>query len=186
MKKQPQAQETLIPPDGGFVYELTARVVLNRPWEMAVNAVGRPHSYAWMILALASLYPPTGKGEEMMRKYVMLYLSEDKHRWDRSLNWAKKNGLTRTTPREVFCIAEQCPELLKEIKEILRIPLLVPEQAEFESKSGTLVSTTLRKIHDGTPMTCVVRWQWMQETGLRREADRIHVDVCRGFFVFRR
>ena len=118
------------PPPGGRIHILRVPVVLDRPWQEAINASGSDTPDNYNVRKVGDLYLPTGKGL-VEREVILLNFGPKGGSWDGAIAWAKQYGLKRIAPRLVFAIGEHCPQLHHELK-IDPMYVVATEECAFE------------------------------------------------------
>ena len=154
-----------VPPLGARMYLLRAKVMLDRPWDEAVNAAGPNTPSNYDVREVAHLYLPTGTGEEE-RDYVLLNFPSGDG-WKAALAWASREELKQTVPREAFAIGEHHSAL----------------HATLGMNPMYVVATT-ECTFDGNQRACYVWWY-----GAERETDLLWVgcfDSAYDWFLFRK
>jgi len=135
----------IVPPKGVLIHILdSVPVVLDGDWLEAIKAVDPKADGECEAKRIGDLYEPVGKGL-LYLPVVLLNCS-----WDKSLAWAKVNGLRPTCPRVVFAIGALFPDLKRDLD------LLDGEC----TPSHTLVSATTGYSRvKGDERTCCVVWK---------------------------
>src|SRR3989338_555763 len=95
-----------VPPPGCRMHILSARVLLDQPWQEAVNDAGPNTPADYNVRKVGKLYVPTGTGEEE-RDYILLNWPKGCGNWDKAFAWAGQEELVQTVPREAFAIGRQ-------------------------------------------------------------------------------
>jgi len=99
-----------IPPAGCRMHILRATVILDQPWNEAVNAAGPDTPANYNVRKVGDLYIPTGAGAKE-EEYILLNYPDGTGNWDKALVWARQEELKQTVPREAFAIGKENPTL---------------------------------------------------------------------------
>lgn len=139
----------ILPPRGGRIHQLSVAVKLDQSWESSVNEAGPYCESDNEIWKLGDEFPPEGKGLATIHLMLLNY-PRGSGFMEQASEWAEKNHLYVTKPREVFAVGKQHPNLNK---------VLNCREMILKSTSGIHVATT------GFDWWCCVQWE-----GLRRGA----------------
>ena len=104
----------LAPPEGGRIEILRVSVQMDRDWQQAINAAGPKTLNNCNVREVGDQYPPAGQGT-LETEIILMNFGLKEGSWERALSWAKKHGLKRTSPRQVFSIGEHKPQLHHEL-----------------------------------------------------------------------
>jgi hypothetical protein len=110
----PLGISTLTPPEGTRLHRLTVSVQLDEQWEDAISAAGPNTPLDFNVWKVAEQYPPTGKGR-VEHELVLLNYQQGGGSLDKALEWASQSGLRPTTPRDVFAVGSQYPNLHRDL-----------------------------------------------------------------------
>ena len=102
----------LVPPSGGRVEIVRVSVQTDRDWQKAINAAGlnTPDDHN---VRVGGKYL-AGQGT-LETEIILMNFGQKGCCWDRGMDWAKENGLKRTSPRHVFAVTEHRPQLHREL-----------------------------------------------------------------------
>ena len=158
----------IVPPRGARLHVVRIRVKLGRDWQEAVNSVRfGSTSMDNEVRQVGNQYIPVGSGEIEEEIVLINYPTGTVGDWWSALAWAKREGLYRTDPREVFAIGQQYEDLL----------------GTFGGSEVVVVATQECQFQE-EPQACFVWWHDTRcEAALRWV---LHFDVCSSWFAFRR
>ena len=145
----------LVPPSGGCLHIVRVPVILDRPWQKAINAAGPQHPEIYNVRKVGKQYPPTGKGT-VETEMILMNFGPNSGSWDKAIAWANQNRLKRTNPRQVFAVSEHKPQLHQEFG-FDYMYVLATEECVFENDRDA----------------CGIWW-----SRFGREADLYWVDDC--------
>src|SRR6185369_7204423 len=109
MSKQSVLSE-ISPPEGGRIHIVRVKVKLDREWQEAINLIGPNTPNNYRVRKVGHLYPVQGMNE-VEGELLLLNYFQGTGDWDKALRWAQEKQLKNTTPREVFAVGEQQPNL---------------------------------------------------------------------------
>ncbi len=133
----------LLPPRGGKIHRLAVEVKLDQSWESAIREAGPYCESLNKIWTLGDKFPPEGKGLITI-DLVLVNYPRGNGDMEHASEWAEKNGLYVTQPREVLTVGRQYPSLNK----VLAFPEMV-----LKSTTGINIPTT------GFDWWCCVEWK---------------------------
>lgn len=98
---------------GGRIHFVEVEVDESQPWPEAVMGAGPNTLSGYDVHKVADHYPPTGRGKRKV-KMVLVSLANGGN-FAKAVAWAEQYDLRRTSPRQVFAIGKNKPELHKEL-----------------------------------------------------------------------
>lgn len=98
---------------GGRIHFLTETVQLDQEWLEAIKEAGPSTSDNHNVHKVGNLHFPTGKGKKKV-KMVLVNLA-NRGDFQKALAWAEQYGLKRTSPRHIFSIGKNKPNLHKKL-----------------------------------------------------------------------
>lgn len=162
--KQLGKQPDLVPPPGGRIHILRTKVILGRAWQEAINAAGPQTLANYDVRKVDDLYLPTGTGT-VEKEFILLHNSGAG--FTAALEWAKKNWLHNTAPREVFAISENNPNLHRQL-----------------DVNPMCLAATTECVFEGDRQACCVWWRDTERVASLNWVE--HFDVANDWFAFSR
>jgi len=101
----------IVAPKNGRVIIVTAVVDESRPWAEAVRAAGPDTGKDWDIWKVGDHYPAASGGTRRLTQVILANWKDGVADGTVPLVWSKKQRLLPATPRTVFAIGEQYPDL---------------------------------------------------------------------------
>jgi len=104
-------------PNGARLYRLRVRIKQRNAWGQSVKSGAPDTRSTYIIWGIEHLYPCSFTRDEKTSvvDFILLNYPNSDGNLEPALEWAKRYGLSLTTPREVFALSERKPKLFQEL-----------------------------------------------------------------------
>lgn len=125
---------------GAHIKEISVAIDHSLPWKEAIMQAGPDTESDYDVLKVSNLYPAEQKVSET-KELVFLNFKNGNGSYEKAAAWGKENGLTPSTPQDIFEFAIKNPDL----------------EIFFGKSRGYIVETT-GCMFDGDAQACHVYW----------------------------